>query len=105
MNEGEGSPSVERQREEKERLGKHRTVTGQEKNHRPGRRKIQSLTEGLSPDWGQMPRSHTWGGGDPALGSVARSEVQSTVGESDPLPGVLWDRTEHACVHQPGAIC
>ena len=32
MNGGEGSPSVERQREEKELLGKHRTVSGQEEN-------------------------------------------------------------------------
>ena len=54
---------MERQREEKEkekeRLGKHRTVSGQEKKHGPAWRKIQSLTEGLSPDWGQLPRLHT----------------------------------------------
>ena len=31
MNRGEGSPSAERQREEKEQLGKHRSVSRQEK--------------------------------------------------------------------------
>ena len=97
MSGGEGSPSAETQREEKQRLGKHRTVSGQEKNHGLGWRKIQSLTEGLSHNWGQLSGSHTWGGRDPAPGSVARSGAQSTVGGSDPLPGVLWDRTKPAC--------
>ena len=55
MNEGEGSPSVERQREEKERLGKHRMVSGQDKNQGLRQRKIQSLTEGLSLDGGWLP--------------------------------------------------
>ena len=32
------------------------------KNHGLGQRKIQSLTEGLSQDWGQLPGSCTWGG-------------------------------------------
>ena len=43
MNGGEGFPSAERQREEKEGLGKHRTVSGQEKKHRLGWGKSQSL--------------------------------------------------------------
>ena len=46
----EGSPLVERQREEKERLGKCKTVSGQEKHHGLGKRKIQTLTARLSPD-------------------------------------------------------
>ena len=54
MNGGQGSASAERQKEEKERLGKYRTVSGQEKNLRPGRRKIKSLTVGLAPDWGWL---------------------------------------------------
>ena len=53
---GEGPPSAERQREEKEWLGKCRTIAGQEKALRLRlRRMMQSLTAGLSPDWGQLP--------------------------------------------------
>ena len=66
----------------------------QEKNLGLGR--IQSLTVGLSLDWGRLPCSLTWGVGEPALGSVARSGAQHTVGESDPLPGVLRDRRKTA---------
>ena len=60
---GEGSPSAERQREEQEWLRKLRTVSGQEKNktkqkHGSGRRKSQSLTEGLSPDRGLGLAAH-----------------------------------------------
>ena len=83
-----------RETKERERLGKCRTVSGQEKNLGLGR--IQSLTVGLSLDWGRLPCSLTWGVGKPPLGSVARSGAQPTVGESDPLPGVLRDRTKTA---------
>ena len=45
---------------------------------------------GLFLGWGQLPGSHTWVGGQPALGWVTSSEAQSTEGESNSLPGVLW---------------
>ena len=67
-NGGEGSPSRERQKEEKERLRKRRAVPGQEKNHGPGWRKIQSRTVGLSTDWGWLPCLCTLGGGEPVQG-------------------------------------
>ena len=86
-----GSPSAERQKEEKERLEERRTVSGQEENYQPGQRKIQSLTVGLSPGWGRLPCLRTWGGGEPVPGSVTSSEAQFAVGESNPLPGVLGD--------------
>ena len=38
------------------------------------------ISVGLSPDWGCLPTSHNWGGGETGLGSVTSSEVQSTVG-------------------------
>ena len=82
-------------------MGKHRTVSEQKKNLRPGQRKIQSVTEGRFLDWGWLPELHTWGGREPAPGLVARSRVQSTVRETDPLHEVLWDMTKPACVHQP----
>ena len=50
MNGRKGSASLERQREEKEWLEKHRTVSGQEKNLGRGWRKIQSLTMGFALD-------------------------------------------------------
>ena len=93
----EGSPSAERQREEKERLGKHRTVSGQEKNHGPGRRKIQSLNEGLSlrlgpgcPDGapgkeGSQPLAWWLGQGcSPQLEKVIPSLVCCGIGQSLP---------------------
>ena len=46
----------------------------------------------------------TWGGEEPAPGSVARAGVQSPVGESDPFPGKLWDRTKPARTCQQGTI-
>ena len=52
---GEGPPSAERQREEKEQLGKCRTISGQEKDLRLRLRGILSLTAGLSSDWGRLP--------------------------------------------------
>ena len=52
---GEGPPSVERQRKDKERLGKHRTVSGQEKDLGLRLRGIRTLTMGLSSDRGQLP--------------------------------------------------
>ena len=69
---GEGSPSVERKREEKEQLGKCRAASGEEKKLGPGRGGIPSLTVGLSSDWGLGPSLPTWGGGEPPLprGSV-----------------------------------
>ena len=64
-------PSAERQREEKEWLGKCRTVSGQEKDLGLRLRRILSLTPGLSLDWGRLsvPKS-TWGGREPGLGAV-----------------------------------
>ena len=57
MNGGEGFPSAERQREEKEGLGMHRTVSGQEKKQ-TGMGK-EPVSERLSPDGGQLPGLHT----------------------------------------------
>ena len=54
MNGEEESPSGERQKEEKERLGKQKTVSEQERKLGPRWRKIQSLTAGLSLDWGGL---------------------------------------------------
>ena len=45
---------------------------------------------GLPPEWGQLPCSHNWGVGEPALGVVARSGAQSTE-ENNPLPKALWE--------------
>ena len=64
-------PSAERQKEEKEWLGKCRTISGQEKDLGLRLRGIRSLTAGLSLDWGRLPvPKSTWGGGEPALGAV-----------------------------------
>ena len=48
-------PSVERQREEKEQLGKCRTMSGEEKNLSLGLKGILSLAVGLSSAWGWLP--------------------------------------------------
>ena len=45
----------ERQREEKERLGKCMAISGQEKDLGMRLREIRSLTAGLSSAWGQLP--------------------------------------------------
>ena len=88
----EGRDPFYRETKGREReAGEYRTVSGQEKNQQPIRRKIQSLTAVLSLDSAWLPCSHTWRGGEPAPGSVTSSEVQSTVGERDPLPRVLWE--------------
>ena len=57
--EGRESPFEKRQREEKEQLGKCRSVSEQEINLRLGLRRIPSLTARLSLDWGQLPHSCT----------------------------------------------
>ena len=86
---------MQRQKEEKGRLWKCGIVFGQEKNHGleigKKRRKIQFLTAGLSRDWDGQPCFMRLGGGELALGLVTSSEAQSTVGESNPLPGVLGE--------------
>ena len=67
---GEGPPSAERQRAKKERLGKCRTIAGQEKDLRLRLRGIRSLTAGLSSDWSQLPVRAPGGGEETALGAV-----------------------------------
>ena len=99
---GVGPPSVERQREEKERLGKCRTASGQEKDLRLRLRGIRSLTVGLSLDGGWLLVPHLWRR-EARPGFGGRSEVQSAVGESGSLPGGLRDSTEPACVRHPQA--
>ena len=65
--EGKDPPSAERQSEKKEWLGKCRTVSGQEKDLGLRLRGIQSLTTGLSLDWGWLPVHVP---GEPALRAV-----------------------------------
>ena len=98
-----GTPFCRETREEKERLGKCRTVSGQEKDLGLRLRGIRSLTAGLSSDWSWAPCSHTWGGGEPGCGG--RSGAQSTVGESGSLQGGLRDSTKPACIcHPQGSV-
>ena len=52
----------------------------------PGRRNIQSLTAGLSPDWGHLPSCAPGEEGSQPRAQVTSSVVQSAVGEGNPLP-------------------
>ena len=104
MNGGERSPSAERQREEKERLGECRTKFGQEKDLGLRLRGIQSLIAGLSSDWSQLPVRARGEEGSQGLGCSGRSGAQSAVGESGSLPGGLPDSTKSACFRHPRGL-
>ena len=58
---------------------------------------------GACSGWGLLPRSSTWGGGDPSPHSVATSGAQSSKysksKESPPWGAV--GRTKPTCIHQP----
>ena len=82
-----GTPSAERQREEKEWLGKCRNVARLEKDLGLGLRGIRSLTVGLSSGASSLFPHLGRRGASPGCGG--RSEAQSTAGESGSLPPAL----------------
>ena len=110
--EGRDPPSAERQREEKERLWKCRTVFIQEKNHGQGVRKTTEKDPisncgafsglGLAVQFAHLGRR----GACPGLSNWFRSAVYS--GRKQPLPlsavgrrYIIIQRTkDHACAHQ-----
>ena len=66
------------------------------KNLGLGWRGIPSLTVGLSLDWGWLPCSRTWGGGDPHLCLVVGQGHSPQLEKLSPSPKVLWHRTKPA---------
>ena len=100
--EGEGPPSADKQKEEKQRLGKCRTICGQEKDLRLRLRRIQSLTAVLSSDWSWLPvRAPGEERRSQGPGCGGRSGAQSAVGKSSYLTGGLHNSTEPACIRHP----
>ena len=88
---GEGPPSAERQREEKEQLGKCRNIARLEKDLGLRLRGIRSLTVGLSSGASSLFPHLERRGASPGCGG--RSEAQSTAGESGSLEScvIVWN--------------